>query len=161
MKKSSERFLKESEVNIWLKEITLIVQPELQIVVLRVFLRAEHFLWNLRQTLFWKRSNIVAIMKIHRLWNIMKSSFHSNAVGCQMPKIRIVYFLFCQRGWHWKFEKWWLTVIVKYENWRKTGRNHKYPEPPSKCNDWSRGTWGMFVEWTEGGKYCWKGWTSI
>ena len=94
MKKSSERFLKESEVNIWLKEITLIVQPELQIVVLRVFLRAEHFLWNLRQTLFWKRSNIVAIMKIHRLWNIMKSSFHSNAVGCQMPKIRIVYFLF-------------------------------------------------------------------
>ena len=160
--KSSERFLKESKVNIWLKEITLIVQPELQIVVLRVFLRAEHFLWNLRQTLFWKRSNIVAIMKIHRLWNIMKNSFLSNAGGCQLPKIGIVYLLFFVKedGIESLQNDDW-QLFVKYENWRKTGRNHKYPEPPSKCNDWSRATWGMFVEWTEGGKHCWKGWTSI
>ena len=158
--KSSERFLKESKVNIWLKEITLIVQPELQIVVLRVFLRAEHFLWNLRQTLFWKRSNIMAIMKIHRLW-IWKTLFSATPEDASCQKLGLYTFFFVKEDGIESLQNDDWQLFVKYENWRKTGRNHKYPEPPSKCNDWSRATWGMFVEWTEGGKHCWKGWTSI
>ena len=111
--KSSERFLKESKVNIWLKEITPIVQPELQIVVLRVFCEQ-----NTSYEISGRHSSENGAIS-WQLWRytdyeiLWKTLFSATPEDASCQKLGLYTFFFCQRGWHWKFAKWWLTVICK------------------------------------------------